>query len=84
MKTFSSHRDGRAWRLSFEAVAVFAGLLMIFGITTLLFVFRSGEAASVTSSAAQYAYWSIGLGAITGLALTVRQVLTLERWLART
>jgi hypothetical protein len=83
METPILRDNDRPWRLSFEAVAVFAGLLISFGMATLLFVFSSGDPASVTSSAAQYAYWSIGFGAIAGIALIVRQVLTFQHWLAR-
>lgn len=57
------------WRTSFEAVLVIAGLLVSFGVVTLLLAI-SGDQMSSTAS---YAFWSIGIGiTIAGLLVTRR------------
>ena len=83
MNTSSGCDDGKMWRLSAESIAIFAGLLLSFGMATLLLHFRSGDPASMTSSTAQYAYWTMGFGALAAAALITRQMITLDRWLTR-
>lgn len=78
MKTPILPDNDQTWRLSFQATAVFAGLLISFGIATLLLVFSSGDPASVANPAAQYAYWFIGFGALVGVALLVRWMVMLK------